>query len=514
LRNRHLLVAAVAFWTLSSVLLATRFALAPALATLAGAVVANGIVARGGFGELLEKPVDGRWLTACLLLGLLLATLGGEGHFFFSKDDWLGRDAVLADLVSRWAPTPYRHDGADFLLRAPLGMYLAPAAVGRILGLNAAHLALLAQNSLALGGFFYFVTLLWPRRRLAFVLLFVFFSGLDAIPVLLKTGGALLRVPAFWVEIGWFPAHLSQLFWGPTHALPGWWFAALAALHARRQIDLATLAAASLPLLLWSPLAVMGAAPLLLILAALSPRAMATPRFALACVAGLGFLPIVFYLRAGAEAVPHRFQWATPGFFDAYLLLILFGLTQAIFVAVLWRRIEPWFRPTLAAAIFLLLLSPVYDLGFMNDVTQRVTLAPRALLAFGFNALLIDSLAAGAFAALASGAAIFAVGAVSPAVELYDTLSTPRFSISDCNLLTVYAKHRHERYLSTYLAPMNAMPAWLFGRAAEGPPLEKEDRLCWPDRIHGEALFDWMKPENRIWLTRPKPPAEAASPAP
>jgi hypothetical protein len=167
-----------------------------------------------------------------------------------------------------------------------------------------------------------------------------------------------------------------------------------------------------------------------------------------------------------------------------------------------WRRIDRSFRAVLALSCLLLLLSPLFDLGYMNDVTQRASLAPRALLAFGFDALVIEFFTTGAWAAFACGALVFLIGAVSPALELYDTLGTPRFSISDCNLITAYSKHGHERYLPSYIARANAFPNWLFTAKQEVPPLEKETRLCWPDRVYGEKLFNWLKPENRIWLRR------------
>lgn len=513
MKNWQVIATAVGLTSASSALLASSFSLAPALLTLAGVIAANIVFARGGFGEVLDRRVEWGWMAVCGLIALLSTLLGGEGHLFFAKDDWLGRDAVMADLVSSGIPVFYRHDGGDFLLRAPLGMYLVPAAVGKLAGLQFAHLALVVQSTLLLSVFFYAITLVWPRGRLAFIFLFLFFSGLDSIPVLAKTGGAsLLRVPAFWVEIGYFPAHLSQFFWGPPHALPGWWFAALVALYMRREIDLAALAAASLPLLLWSPLALMGAAPVFVALALLSPREMAKLRFVCAAFCAIGFLPILLYLGAGAEGVPHRFQAFSEGFFDEYLLLVFFGLTQIAVLALFWRKTASWFRPALAIAIFLLLVCPLFNLGYMNDATQRASLAPRALLAFGFDALLIDCLLSRAWLAFASGALVFLIGAVSPALELYDTLTTPRFSVSDCNLLTVYRKHNHDRYLPSYLAAAASFPPWLFAAAPQGAPLEVKTRLCWPDRIYGEKLFNWLKPEHRIWLRAPTPQDLAATP--
>ncbi len=506
MKNWHVVAGAVCFTSASSALLASSFSLLPAFLVLAGVAAADLLFAAGDFGSALKRPVEWRWLAACAAIALSLTLLGGEGHVFFSKDDWLGRDAVLADLVSRSMPVLYRHDGGEFILRAPLGMYLVPAAIGRIAGLQAAHLALVTQSAILLSIFFYVVTLVWPRGRVAFIFLFVCFSGLDTIPILIKTGAAsLLRVPAFWVEIGYFPPNLDQFFWGPPQALPGWWFAALVGLYVRREIDLAALTAASLPLLLWSPLALMGGALVFIALALLSPREMARRRFALACLCAAGFLPILIYLRAGAEAVPHRLQAFDAGFFDEYLLLVIFGLTQIAVVFLFWKRVEDWFRPVLVISVVLLLLCPLFNLSYMNDITQKVSLAPRALLAFGYNSLLIECFLSRAWLAFASGALVFLIGAISPALELYDTLTTPRFAISDCNLLTVYRKHKHERYLPTYIAAVGSFPSWLFPDAPKGAPLEVETRLCWPDRIYGEKLFNWLKPENRIWLRAPTP---------
>lgn len=507
MRNSHLFAFAVALTAASSVLFASSLSLLPAVSTLAGASGATILATRGRFGEMMTRSVEWRWLLVCAAFALAAVVVGGEGHIFFSKDDWLGRDAVLADLSAQWIPVIYAHDGALQFLRAPLGMYLVPAAFGHLFGLGAAHAALVAQMTALMSVFLYVVTLVWPRGRVAIIVLFLLFSGLDTIPVLLKTGGAyLLRNPAFWVDIGYYPANLAQFFWGPTHVLPGWLFAAYALLYMRREIDLAAFVAASLLLFLWSPLAMIGAVLLLLFFFASAPRSLLSLRFALVCGAGLALLPVVFYLRADAEAVPHRVQLFDAGFAPQYILFLLFGLTQAFFVIVLWRRVEPWLRGALAASLALLLAAPGFDLGYMNDIAQRASIAPRAVLAFAFDALLVDLYFTAALGALLPGAAIFLIGAVTPAIELYDTLGTPRFSISDCNLLTAYAKHNHERYLPSYIARLDAAPSWLFSsRARSASPLQKEKRICWPDRVYGENLFNWLKPENRIWLRRPTP---------
>ena len=70
--------------------------------------------------------------------GFGLCLLGGQGHLLYAAEDWLIRDAVVADLSASALPA-YAWNGATWVLRAPLGMYLLPGALGRLAGLGAAH---------------------------------------------------------------------------------------------------------------------------------------------------------------------------------------------------------------------------------------------------------------------------------------------------------------------------------------------------------------------------------------
>jgi hypothetical protein len=506
LRNHHILVVAVALFSAGAALMAFGFTFLPAIAVILSVLGVNLVVATSPFGALLDRRIDAAWLAQCLLISFAWLIIGGEGHFFFAKDDWLYRDAVLADVVARWLPVIYLEGSESYLLRAPLGMYLLPGGVGHVLGLRAAHLVQLAQNGVLLGATLYFATLVFQRRRLLFVALFVAFSGLDAIPVLVKTGGASILVNlSFWSDNWLYSSNVSQIVWSANHVLPGWFFGALALLYLKREIDLAALAAASIPLALWSPLTLVGAVALFLFFVVRAPREALSLRFAAACACGAAFLPILAYLGADIGEVPHEWLVFRPGFFDDYLIFILFALTQAFFLAFFRERIEGWFRGALFFSIALLLVIPAYSVGYMNDFSQRAPIVPRTLLAFGFDALFIDLLTSGPALAFAGAVAIMLVGAVTPALEIYDALATRSYTASDCSLLTVHKKLHPKVYLSTYFARLEALPAWMKKRASETAPRTEEDRLCWPDRIYGEKLFNWLKPENRIWLRTPRP---------
>lgn len=504
LRNRHLVIAISLVFSASSLLFAANLQAAPAAALAAGVLIANLLLWRGmAASPLLEQKLDTLWLLALLAVGAGLALLGGEGHLVFAKDDWLVRDAVLADISAHGLAARYEDGGGLAMLRAPLGFYLLPAAVGRLFGLGAAHFAMLAQTASIVAGFFYCATLVWPKRRGLFVLLFAIFAGLDILPVLMKTGGAWApRYLAFWVDGMYYPPNLSQLFWSPNHVLPGWWFAALAALHIRREIDFSTLAASSLPLLFWSPLTTPGCAGLLLFFFLRAPGAALTPRLALVCLAALGLAPILAYFLTGAGDTSHRLALFDADFQEDYPIFVLFSLVQAFFVLALWRRVDPAMRAPLVASLLLLLAIPVVRIGLMSDFVQRASIAPHALLAFAFDALLIDLLPA-AGPAFVLGGAIAAIGAVGPALEIWDSLGTPRWAVSDCNMATANRKYTgHATFLPHYFAPIAAMPAWLFRTADATEPLRLEERLCWPDRVYGETKFNYMKPEHLIWLRK------------
>ena len=87
-----------------------------------------------GWGSLSPPaaPVPLRIVAICVAIAVVACLLGGHGHVFYTPDDWIVRDAVLADLVQHPWPPRYRIDGQDFLLRAPLGLYLVPATVGKV----------------------------------------------------------------------------------------------------------------------------------------------------------------------------------------------------------------------------------------------------------------------------------------------------------------------------------------------------------------------------------------------
>jgi len=436
--------------------------------------------------RLLSAPIDLRAfaLSACLALALCL--LGGEGHFFYAPPDWLVRDAVLSDLVGRGYPVAYRYDGHDYLLRAPLGLYMTPMVVGRMFSLAAAHEALLAQNALILSIILYFVAQLANARRLPVVLLFVAFSGLDIVPVIgaeamhLWRSGELFPFShiEWWNKQVQYSSHVTQLFWVPNHMLPGWWFATLTLLHVRREVGLSLLLASFATLLFWSPLSVLGAVPFLALFGLEQlPRRVFARGNLIAAAGALLFLPVALYLTIDAGEVPHRFLFEIEGFAALYLMFLVIEIPHAGIVAVAWRKIDACDRRIVALAVAALVAIPLYMFGPSNDFAMRASIPALFLLAFAFAR--IAALTPRDNERLATAISVVALlGFATPMVE-FRMAFTPPYAISDCNLLSAWKKADPTVWPANYLARIEKVPAWIAKAGEER--LAIESRVCWPD---------------------------------
>lgn len=495
LRNSHLFFAASLLFLLPNVLFATALRPLPAAVVLAGCTGALALFWRERRENgLLDAPVDGSFLAASLALGFALCLLGGEGHVFYSMADWLIRDAVLADLVRDGSKALYRYQDQSYLLRAPLGMYLAPTAVGRIFGLHAAHLALLAQNSLLVSAVVYFTAALAQVRKAPFVVVLMAFSGLDILGVLaaeamtVARGGDLLPFShlEWWVtNFSPFPlqysSHITQLFWVPNHMAPGWWFATLVLLHVRGEIAFSTLLLSCAPLLLWSPLAMMGATPFVALLALRRPlREFLTAEIFLAAIAGLCFMPVALYLALDAGAVPHGWLIFRDGFAPTYVAFLLVEIPQAAIVLHAWGKTAVPDRAPLALALALLLVIPAYGLGPSNDFAMRASIPALFLLAFSFARVAVLTPRDNSALSTMIGALVL-ISAATPTVEIVKAVVSGGYAISDCNMLTAWSKELTSPFPTNYLARIEKVPAWLIGPDDAPAPLTVEARKCWPD---------------------------------
>lgn len=504
LTNGHFIAAVSSIYIVADAVFAAGLAPVSALVTTLGCFGALALSWRaptGAGGDFIDGGVRWGLLAACVASVLALGILSGVAHFFYINADWLIRDAVLADLSRHSMPLIYAHEGGDLLLRAPLGMYLLPALAGRLGGLQAAHLALLAQNALLLGATVYVVASLSPRKPYLAIALFLAFSGLDVVAQLkmISAGTAKGLWPPrhieWWNMFFQYSSHVTQIFWVPNHAAPGWWLAALALLAARREYDVARLGVMTAVMAMWSPLAMIAAPPLLLYFAARDRlRDLREPRLWLSLCVSLLFLPFVVYLVIASEGVPNGgFLLGVAGFVPVYLMFITIEIPHAAVVYELWKQVDARQRGLALTAIGLLLAIPLYAFGPSNDFAMRVSIAPLALLAFAFISLYVEidwraRPGLGVFATF-----IIVVGAVTPFFEIARAFYYPRFAISQCDLLTATKEIDGAGVPDNYVARFDRAPKWLIGGGIPVGPTLAPGGECWPNH----PLPDETRPEKK-----------------
>lgn len=369
-------------------------------------------------------------------VALIWTSLGGAGHFFYANADWIVRDAVLRDLVvSDWPPGYGKMDDFSLILRAPTGYFMPAAALGKIFGVAHADFFLWLWTVLGVALFLALLPLPTrsPFRLGAALVVILLFSGMDIVGIVV-TGQPLPSLTShieWWVKLFQYSSNTTLLFWVPNHAIPGWIAAALFFRHWRTPAfpAFSPMMLAVLPL--WSPFALIGIAPLMLLPAALAIREGSWSRLGVPYIlpaAGI-FLITALYLTLNVHQIPSR--WVLPkveqagsslDFFIVYTVFVM--MEFAVLALILWR-LQP--GAPLFVSIVILLLLPLWSFGPGNDFVMRSSipaltiLCITALLCFDRKISQTNRIAAPALAL------ILALGAETPVHEIARALVADRW---------------------------------------------------------------------------------------
>jgi hypothetical protein len=359
---------------------------------------------------------------------------------------------------------------------------------------------LLAANGTIFGSILYLAGCLAGGRALIVLALVIGFGGLDILGFLAGRAFSLGDEEITNQALEWwarafapdvllqYSSMVTQLFWVPNHAAPGWFVGILVLLRARDEIRLSTVIACCAPLVIWSPLAVVGAIPLVAAVALQRPlRSSLSVENLVAVATGLTFLPIAAYLLIGDGAIANGWLISRAGFAVIYLPFLLIEIPQAAVLLYAWRRIEPVDRPALVAALATLCLLPFYNFGPGNDLVMRASIPALFLLAFSFARLAAATPRDNSALPTAISCLVI-LSAVTVAVQLKQ-LTAGSFAISDCNMLTSWQSFTPwGSPPNNYLAPKESAPRWLLSRDVPAEPTGVEYRDCWPDHPFRRAL--------------------------
>lgn len=315
-------------------------------------------------------------------VALMWASLGGAGHFFYANADWIVRDAVLRDLVaSDWPPTYGKLGDFSLILRAPVGYYMPAAVLGKAFGVAHADFFLWLWTVLGVALFLALLPLpaRSPFRLGAALLVVILFSGMDIVGIV-ATGQPLPSLAShveWWARLFQYSSNTTLLFWVPNHAIPAWIAAALFFRHWRNRAfpAFAPMMLAVLPL--WSPFALIGIAPLMLLPAALVVRQGAWSRLRVPhMLSAIGVLLIVvLYLTLDMHQIPSRWMFSKPYFLLVYAAFV--AVEFAVLALILWR-LQP--SSPLFVSIVILLLLPLWSFGPGNDFVMRASIPALTIL--------------------------------------------------------------------------------------------------------------------------------------
>ncbi|MEP6885089.1 MAG: hypothetical protein ABJC66_10115 [Gammaproteobacteria bacterium] len=435
------------------------------------------------------------------LVGCSWAVFGGTDHLLFTNADWHVRDAVLHDLVNSHWPVGYGlWHGKETVLRAPLGYFLPAAAIGKGMGLAAAHMAMAFWTALGATLFLLQVLSLTPPRlpvALLVACVVVLFSGMDIVGSLLNDGPRFRSDWNITTHLEWWAGNYqyssmtTQLFWVPNHALAGWLLIGLL-----YRDDCFAQLEAILPILvvavaLWSPLTAIGSVPFVLWKVGASARRQHSLKVlrpgVWAPAAAVGMV-IAAYFALDPSGIPKGLALHNKLVVDDALDLARqaqFFLLEAGFIGLAILAIRR--SREVILALLILAVLPFAHFGPGNDLVMRASIPSLAVLVIGACLALINKTADGrSFPKKVALGCLLAVGAVTPVAEFARAVVLPAWPINmqatligaDCGGFAPHyvARLDHEVIIHLLRDPSRISLGPLGPEACDNPAFD----LMWP----------------------------------
>lgn len=367
-------------------------------------------------------------------IALAWASMGGAGHLFYANPfDWGPRFALVRDLVVAPWPVSYLKGADLLLLRAPLGYYLVPSLLGKMVGVELVDLLLFGWTAL---GVMIFFLVAFPRagfwRSMLAIIAFILASGGDVLGYAedywsLPSPGEHIE---WWAKFWQYSSNTTLLFWVPNHTLAAWIATALVLRHAKdRDVLGRGMPLLLAPLALWSPLSAVGILPIMFVALARwwSDREFCRilPRVLLVCL--VTGLPVVLYLTHGianiqATSIGIR-TGANSDYFPRmiWFLMVEIGLPAALLLAS---------RPNVLylVSIGLLVVLPLFSFGGGNDLVMRGSIPALAILWLGLiDKFVLMPVGRGRQLRAMIALAFFSIGSVTSLQEMFRAMTKPRW---------------------------------------------------------------------------------------
>ncbi len=174
--------------------------------------------------------IDKTIIFVCAIIVFVWIAFSGIGGFAFQNEDFLWRNAMFDALVTeKWPMTLLIEKNGEMINRGYsyyMGFWLPAAAMAKMFGMRVGNIV---QFVWAFLGIVIFVSLVWNKLaevKIWPILLFIFFSGLDYLGMIVYgTSPNQINMTMhleWWASVFQYSSFTTQLYWVFNQAIPAW----------------------------------------------------------------------------------------------------------------------------------------------------------------------------------------------------------------------------------------------------------------------------------------------------
>ena len=341
----------------------------------------------------MKMPI--KYLISLFIIAFITVLISGVGEYVYSMADHVFRRAIFNDLINYKWPVIYDYSTqynpkviavlgktqGNTALVYYMTFWMPSALVGKLFGIAAGNVFLLIWTTLGVWLTLVGMTMFIRRISWAIPIIFITFSGLDALPNIVHS---LTQYEGYIAIDHWLPTfaymsnftQLSNVF---NQCVPIWLITVMLMLssNVRSTGFIGSLSFA------YSPWAAIGMVP---VAAALAFRKVLQPakrsKVILSILHPVGIVSCAvmlvifgsYYMVSASSSAESGFSWKFCRNFGEFLLLwaLLLIIEVVPFVIVLWKREKK--EPLFIVSVISLALIPIYKISYFNDFSMRASL--------------------------------------------------------------------------------------------------------------------------------------------
>ena len=356
------------------------------------------------FLEEQEVP-DRRFLFILLGISVFLAYICGMGEMTYQVTDYIKHNVIFSNLATKpWPVIIEDPNQPDAFLCYGVAYYLPASLLGKLLGLK---VVIAASFLWGISGIF--LCLIWVNRTInrykwQFVVLFLFFAGLDPLFNIIDGQRNNLNDILSWDGLG-YPILLSYMspvrlmVWNPQYVFPAWIGVGLMVHLCRfHKNGVGISAFLSVLTILWAPFITIGLIPVWIYFFVKDRFRNLFNYYSVSGVILAALIGAYFAAHQPIQDYPYLLwqEGVRQAIHDYTMFIIMEIGVYLVLVYIIERKfsfIPKTFQPLMRLSILVLLILPVYRMGIFNDFLMRVSMPSLFLMTIGIIVVIYEILA-------------------------------------------------------------------------------------------------------------------------